>query len=147
MPVRRLAAALAFAAVLLAGCREAHGATSVTAAGQFPLPATGYTTTPGGVPVSFPEWFVSLGFVAQAESAIDAAGVPAGWVVEVTVPAFVHPRNPARLAEGITLFSERRILVGASICGAALLPLLAHEVDHARHPDDPCFGHAPGDCD
>lgn len=140
---RRVIAAAVFVLTVLSGCRESHAAT---------VPAHAlltYSVTPGGVPIHYPAW-MHAAVIAEVETAIDAAGVPAGWTVEVAIPYFVHPTKPERLLQGLTYPDLRHLVLGirAVPCnGEPILPVLQHEVDHANHPEDPCYGHPPGDPD
>ncbi len=146
----RVMLGLAVSVLSLAGCREASHA-AAPAAG--PLPLAGYTVTQGGTVVSYPAWLAAYPVAqAEAETAIDALNppIPDGWVVEIMPLEFVHPANPALIVTGLASLDERRLLVGFrsrfACNGTPVLPALEHERDHALHPDEPCFGHAPGDC-
>lgn len=105
-------------------------------------PPRALATSPAGVPVHVPGWlFPAARDEAFAE--IDAAGVPAGWAVEIVPPYFEMEQfdGTVRLTQGATLFAERRILVGFRPCETGpALPALEHEVLHAQ-TGDPCAGH------
>lgn len=99
-------------------------------------------TTPGGVRVFYPEWLFDLSR-QQAEQEIDAAGVPPGWVVVVTVPIFAAPSSPTGLARGTCDYDRRTITVGWRARPwetFPCLPALGHEVQHAV-TGDPLAGH------
>lgn len=135
----RIANAVVVIAMVLSmsACRERSGDTVY----RWPPPRE-VTATTGGVPVHIPPWLWPLG-EQEALAEIDAAGVPAGWSVEVVTPYFeARDRSGAvLLVQGETLPEERRILVGFRPCDSGpALPALAHEVVHAV-TGDPCAGH------
>lgn len=140
---RRVTATFVFALVVLfGGCngcgKPASGAASTTSA---PLKTYNHTT-PSGVRVYYPKW-LDTWTREQAEIAIDTAGVPEGWIVEVVPASFEHPLFPDKLLIGLCLFKEKRLLVGVNpaVCtGLPPLPSLKHEIGHAETGDPEC-GH------
>lgn len=99
-------------------------------------------TTPGGVRVFYPAWLLGDN-QRLADAEIDQAGVPAGWVVVITVPIFAEPASPTGLARGSCNYPSRTITVGWRACPwetVPVLPALDHEVRHAV-TGDPLAGH------
>lgn len=132
--------------LLVAGCG------SPSSGGKIPAPEAQVgallhgpnEATPGGVPVRYAAW-LRPDERSEASAQIDGAGVPPGWSVEVTIPVW-ESRDGSRLMTGVTDFDNKRIIVGWRALPYLLpLPALEHEVEHALHPEDICWGHNPGD--
>jgi hypothetical protein len=128
-------AALLLLALLLAGCADPS---------QAPTGPTWIATPLNGTPVLLPSWTVMRG---DALAEIDAAMIPAGWRVVVTVPIFETAASPTGLARGLCDYTTRTLTVGWRARpweDRPLLPALLHERDHILY--GPCYGHPPGDC-
>ena len=116
-------AAALLAIVLLAGCADASSQRA---------PSRAWTLTPLGTPLLLPSW-VAPEFHAEVMAEVDAALVPAGWSVVVTVPIFEAPASPTGLARGLCDYDARTLTVGWRVKACEdrpLLPALLHEVGH-----------------
>ena len=121
--------------LLLASCAD-HAARPVTPRWE--------ATPLNGTPVLFPSWVVMRG---DALDEIDAAMIPAGWRVVVTVPIFETAASPTGLARGLCDYDTRTLTVGWRARPweeRPLLPALLHERDHILF--GPCYGHPPEYC-
>lgn len=92
-----------------------------------------------GTPVLLPSWTVMRG---DAMAEIDAAMIPQGWRVVVTVPIFETAASPTGLARGLCDYESRTLTVGWRARPweeRPLLPALLHERDHILY--GPTYGH------
>ena len=129
--------ALLLLALLLASCADP----------SRPPPAPAWSATPlNGTPVLWPVWLAQT-MRDEAALEIDAAMIPAGWKVIVTVPIFETQASPTGLARGLCEYGTKTITVGWRARpweDRPLLPALLHERDHVLF--GPCYGHPPEDC-
>ncbi len=139
MTLRRLSLAAALTMLALAGCREHKFR-------EYPPAPLTYEATAFGTPVHYPTW-MTYQERHEAEIAINQAGVPDGWAVEVQVPWFPNPYDAYDvLVNGTAIPEYRRIVVGIRVDPSdTILPELAREVDHARTLDRGAVAAAGGE--